>query len=55
MQNKEWRDLITVLRCGIGDKFDLSKLYYDRINIFTDSDIDGLNITGGILTFFYLS
>lgn len=54
MQNREWRDLITVLRCGIGDKFDLSKLYFDRINILADSDIDGLNITCGVLVFFYL-
>jgi DNA gyrase/topoisomerase IV subunit B len=53
MENREWRDLITVLKCGIGPKFDLSKLYFDRINIFTDSDTDGLNISAGMLAFFY--
>ena len=53
MANKEWRDFVTVLKCGIGPKFDLSKLYFDRINIFTDSDIDGYNISGGMLAFFY--
>lgn len=42
MANAEWNKLVTVLRCGIGPKFDMSKLYYNRINIFTDSDIDGL-------------
>ena len=42
MQNREWRDLVTILRTGIGPKFDLSKLYFDRINIFTDADVDGL-------------
>lgn len=53
MENKEWRDLVTVLKCGIGPKFDLSKLYFNRINIFTDSDIDGYNISSGMLAFFY--
>lgn len=41
MDNREWRDLVTILKTGIGPKFDLSKLYFDRINIFTDSDVDG--------------
>jgi len=54
MNNKEWRDLVTVLKCGIGPKFDLSKLYFDRINIFTDSDVDGYNISSGMLAFFYI-
>ena len=53
MQNREWRDLVTVLRTGIGPKFDINKLYFDRINIFTDADIDGNNITAGMLAFFY--
>ena len=54
MANREWRDLVTVLKCGIGPKFDLSKLYFDRINIFTDSDVDGYNISSGMLAFFYV-
>lgn len=41
MENREWRDLVTVLKTGIGNKFDINKLYFDRINIFTDSDVDG--------------
>ena len=53
MANTEWKNLVTVLRCGIGDKFDINKLYFDRINILTDSDIDGYNISAGILAFFY--
>lgn len=40
MANREFHDLVTVLRCGIGDKFDINKLYFDRINLFTDADID---------------
>lgn len=53
MQNREWRDLVTVLRCGIGPKFDPDKLYFDRINILTDADIDGYYINSGMLAFFY--
>lgn len=41
MQNREWHDLVKVLRCGIGKDCDVNKLYFDRINIFTDSDTDG--------------
>lgn len=53
MQNREWRDLVTVLRCGIGPKFDINKLYFDRINILVDADIDGYYINAGMLAFFY--
>lgn len=42
MQNREWHDLVQILRCGIGKNCDVDKLYFDRINIFTDSDTDGL-------------
>ena len=40
MENREWKDLVTVLRCGIGSEFNIDKLYFDRINIFTDEDVD---------------
>ena len=53
MNNKEWHDLVTILKCGIGEKFDLNKLYFNRINILTDSDVDGYNISASILAFFY--
>ena len=53
MENREFRDLTTILRCGIGDKCDPNKLYFDRINIFTDADIDGYNISASLLAFFY--
>lgn len=53
MANTEYKNLVTVMRCGIGDKFDLSKLYFNRINIMTDSDIDGAGISAGMLSFFY--
>lgn len=53
MQNRELHDLVTVMRCGIGPTFDMKKLYFDRINIFTDADIDGAYISSGMLAFFY--
>lgn len=53
MQNKEWSDLKDVLRAGIGKEFDVSKCWYKRINIMTDSDIDGYYISLGILSFLY--
>lgn len=53
MENKEFRDLVTVLRCGIGKNFDIDKLYFDRINIMPDADIDGFGISSSLLAFFY--
>ena len=53
MNNTEWKEFVNVLRCGIGPTFDINKLYFDRINIFTDADIDGYFISAGMLTFFY--
>lgn len=53
MENNEFKDLVTVLRCGIGKSFDINKLFFDRINILTDGDIDGFGISSSILAFFY--
>ena len=53
MENEEWKTFVTVLRCGIGPSFDMKKLYFDRINIFTDSDADGYYISSGMIAFIY--
>ena len=54
MQNNEWAGLVKVMRCGIGSSFNLKNLYFDKICILTDADIDGHFITLGICGFFVL-
>ena len=51
--NKEFTDLITVMGCNAGVKFDLSKLQFDKIIIATDADIDALFIRSLLLAFFF--
>ena len=36
--NDEFRDLTKVLKCNIGERFDITKLNYKKIIILTDAD-----------------
>lgn len=37
--NKEFNDLVKVMGCNVGAKFDLSKLQFSKIIIASDADI----------------